>query len=107
MVHAVRARCVGRTRTRRRPFGEDVLALQLTTVETTDEDGDRGGVGIFVSDVTGHRVLYHHGDWSGFETYFTLDPEARVAVALCTNQPGLADHAQSQAILQEWRDRLT
>lgn len=89
------------------PFGEEVLALQLTTVETTDEDGDRGGVGIFVSEVTGHRVLYHHGDWSGFETYFTLDPEARVAVALCTNQPGLADHAKSQDFLRDWRSQLT
>jgi CubicO group peptidase (beta-lactamase class C family) len=88
------------------PFGAEVLDHQLTAVDTTDEDGDRYGAGIFLADVHGHRVLYHNGDWSGFESYFTVDPETRVAVALCANQPGVVTHLMAQDLLADWRDRL-
>jgi CubicO group peptidase (beta-lactamase class C family) len=89
------------------PFGPEVLAQQLTEVQTTDDDGDRYGAGIFLADVDGRRVLYHNGDWSGFECAFTLDPEARVAIALCANQPGMVTHAMAQDLLRDWRARLT
>ena len=87
------------------PFGEDVLAQQLRTVPT-GAPGEAYGAGIYVLDRGGRRLLSHPGDWGGFRSQFVVDPEARIAVALCANQPGLVPDDRALTVLQEWRERL-
>lgn len=88
------------------PFGEDVLAQQLRSVPT-GTPGEGYGAGIFVLDgQDGRRLLSHPGDWGGFRSQFVVDPAARVAVALCSNAPGLVPEDQAVAVLREWRQRL-
>ncbi len=87
------------------PFGEDVLALQLRGVPA--EKTYAYGAGICIDQIDGHRVLYHGGDWGGFRTWFELDPDARVAVAICANQFGLLPDDHIDHVLSDWRTRLS
>jgi CubicO group peptidase (beta-lactamase class C family) len=86
------------------PFGEEVLARQLRAVPA--EGSYSYGAGICIDEIDGHQVLYHGGDWSGFRTWFELDPEARVAVAICANQFGLLADDHIDRVLADWRARL-
>lgn len=88
------------------PFGPDVLDQQLRTAPT-GTPGEAYGAGIFVTeDDDGARILGHPGSWGGFTSQFVVDPQARVAVALCANQPGLVPEHRALHLLREWRARL-
>ena len=83
------------------PFGQGVLDQQLRSVEA--EDGERYGAGIFIAP---DGRLHHDGDWGGFRSRFAVDPHARVAVAMCANQPGLLPDDHGLGLLAEWTAKL-
>jgi CubicO group peptidase (beta-lactamase class C family) len=87
------------------PFGAEVLERQLRGVPAEDEWWY--GAGICGEVVDGRPLLFHGGDWGGFRSWFTVDPEARVAVAICANQQGLFPDDHGQEELVAWRDRLS
>lgn len=88
------------------PFGQEVLDQQLRTVPT-DVPGVAYGAGIYVTrDPDGRTILSHPGHWGGFTSQFVVDPDARLAVALCANQPGLVPDDGAHRVLTEWRSRL-
>jgi CubicO group peptidase (beta-lactamase class C family) len=64
--------------------------------------GPRMGLGFFVTDIDGHRYVYHDGDQGGFSSELLLDPERHVASILVVNTtdtgappPTPALHAES------------
>ncbi|MDR3739138.1 MAG: serine hydrolase [Terracidiphilus sp.] len=58
----------------------------------------RMGLGFFVLDNGGHRIVYHDGDQGGFSSELLLDPAAHVASILAVNTTDTGAPAPSTAL---------
>ncbi len=43
------------------------------------------GLGFFITDIDGHRCVYHDGDQGGFSSEMLLDPDRHIASLLVVN----------------------
>ena len=51
------------------------------------------GLGWFVTDYHGHRMVWHYGQWgTGFSAFYIKVPERNVSVVMLANSEALADH---------------
>jgi CubicO group peptidase (beta-lactamase class C family) len=66
------------------------------------------GLGWFLSTVDGHRKVYHSGGMPGFMTDFIRYPDARISVAVLTNQGynGVDPQVISRAVAKLYRPEL-
>lgn len=68
---------------------ETPLAAAMRATQRTDADRqlpDLGmGLGWFVTEVAGHRVVHHSGGTSGFRSYVGMDTDRRRAVVVLSN----------------------
>lgn len=63
----------------------DDWAAQETTVKLADGTDTHYGLGVFLSQQGGHRVIAHGGESSGFLSTNNVYPEEKVAVVVLTN----------------------
>lgn len=57
------------------------------------------GLGWFVTDYHGHKLVWHYGQWgSGFSAVYLKVPESNVSIVLLSNSEALADHGEYEEI---------
>jgi CubicO group peptidase (beta-lactamase class C family) len=79
-------------------FGGKVLSAESLKAMTTPGKGDYG-LGVFVRDKDGHKVVGHGGAIEGFNTNLLYVPDRRIAVVVLSNVSGAAPDEMGDQLL--------
>lgn len=80
-------------------FGGKVLNGESLAAMTTPGQGNYG-LGLFVEQKYGMRVVWHGGQIEGFNSYIAYIPERRIAIILLSNMNGGAIYNVSDKLMQ-------
>lgn len=79
-------------------FGGKVLSPESLKAMTTPGKSNYG-LGVFVADKDGHKVISHGGGIEGFNTYLSYMPDRRLAVVVLSNVNGSAPGTMGDQLL--------
>lgn len=79
-------------------FGGKVLSADSLKAMTTPGKSNYG-LGVFVADKDGHKVISHGGGIEGFNTYLSYMPDRRLAVVVLGNVNGTAPGTMGDQLL--------
>jgi CubicO group peptidase (beta-lactamase class C family) len=79
-------------------FGGNVLSAESLKAMTTPGKSNYG-LGVFVADKDGHKVISHGGSIEGFHTYLMYMPDRRLAVVVLSNVNSAAPEAMGDQLL--------